>query len=377
MAERGELRLPHVKILYRYIAREYIFAFIALLGLCILLMGLNVFFAEFDEIVENRPATMDVARYITYSLPGEIIELMPLIALLAVLFGIGILSKNHEVLAMHACGVSYTILGLPVLFCAVVLSILAFFFAETVLPYCEKERAIVDARIKNKELEEVEKNQYEPTREWIYLTDGFNRRTMTMERPTIINMGKAGDRISWKLSAREGKLVTKGETEDIWRFKDAITWRYAADGRPIGSAKVSPTRVAKLSKHLDKILGPQEDPSQMGFIDLRAHIKILKDTGENTSQYQTDLQKKLAFPFSTLILTLIGYTIAVRAHVRPMVVGFSYGLAAGILYYLMDALFSNFGHKGFIPPVMAGWIPNLAFLGFAIYRIRYMNQVRD
>lgn len=369
--------MPGVKILYRYIAREYVFAFIAILGVCVLIMGLNLFFDKFDDIVDNNPSNADVISYILYSLPGELLELTPQMALLAVLFGIGMLSKNNEVLAMHACGVSYTRLGFPVLICALVVSLSTFGFTETWLPRLVQMRDAVDARIKQTDVDTTEKPQYQPTREWVYLVDAFNARKMRMIHPTIFYMGKDGNRVVWKMTAREGMLVETGETDDLWHFTDTFTWQMSKNGQLIGDAKAAKSRRVRLKKHLDKLLGPEKDPDQMSFGELKSHIGILRDNGEHTGKLETDLQKKIAFPISTLILTLIGYTIAVRAHVRPMVVGFSYGLAAGISYWVLDGVISNLGHKGVLAPMVAAWLPNFAFLGFALYRVRYMNQVRD
>ena len=142
-----------IKILYRYIGREYVLAFAAVMGLCALLIGLNIYFEKFDDIAKNSPPFSDVASYVLYGLPIEMLNLMPQIALLAVLFGIGILSKNNEVLAMHACGVSYTRLGFPVMFCAALVSIGSMVLSETVVPVCAMRQAASDLRIKKKKPE--------------------------------------------------------------------------------------------------------------------------------------------------------------------------------------------------------------------------------
>ncbi len=368
--------LLRIKILYRYIGREYVVAFAAVLGLCSLLIGLNIYFEKFDDIAAYSPPLRDVIAYVLYGLPVEVLNLMPQIALLAVLFGIGILSKNNEVLAMHACGVSYTRLGFPVMVCAALVSLGSLLLSETVVPECAMRQASADLRIKKKQ-PDTEKRQYEPTGEWVYLTDLFDVKRRTMTRPTIYRMTDDGQRIVWKISADSARLVKFGKSDDTWRFENATTWNYTKEGNPASSAVIKPVKDVHLPKKLDRLLGPEKKPEQMNFSELLEHIRVLQENGENAFKYTTDLQKKLAFPFSTFILTLIGYTIAVRAHVRPLVVGFSYGLAAGIIYYLIDAVFSKFGHEGVMNNMVAAWTPNVAFLLFALYRLQYVNQVRD
>ena len=198
-----------------------------------------------------------------------------------------------------------------------------------------------------------------------------------MIRPAIYHMSPDGQKVLWKMSAESGRLVKYGKTEDMWRFDKVLTWQYGKAGNLGGGAVYRATKDILLKKHLDRLLGPEKKPEQMDFRELLEHIRVLQENGENAFKYTTDLQKKIAFPFSTFILTLIGYTIAVRAHVRPLVVGFSYGLAAGITYYLVDAIFSKFGHEGVMNNIVAAWAPNIAFLAFAMYRFRYVNQVRN
>ncbi len=60
-----------------------------------------------------------------------------------------------------------------------------------------------------------------------------------------------------------------------------------------------------------------------------------------------------------------------------MVAGFGYGLAAAIGYYVCDAIFIYLGTDGILPPIMAGWGPNVLFLCLAAYRMRYVNLVKD
>jgi len=370
-----------VSILDRYLTREYVWTFLAILGVCVTVLLLHVFFGTFDDIARYHPAVRVVALYFFFRMPGETVELIPMLSILAVLFSVGLLSKNFEVLAMHACGISYTRLCAPVAVCGVVLSMAVLYGSELILPYCEQKERVYLGRLRNKELVGHETDQFKPeTHGMVYYTEYYDNHTNTMAFPVVFEMSPKGGWPVRRIQATQARLVESREDQDhdLWQFDNAVVWEYdPKTGEPASQPLVHETLVKEMPKHLEDLLGQRKKPSEMNIRELAGLIDVLQSSGENTRIYSYDLQHKLAFPFSTLILMLIGYTISVRAHVRPMVVGIAYGLTAGIAYYVLDALCKKLGYNSVVPSWAAGWFPNFAFFLVVAYRMRYVNQVRD
>ncbi len=376
----------HTTLIDRYMAREYIFAFVSIVGICVVVIMLHSFFSAFEDISENSPPFDLVALYFLFRIPGKVVIAIPIISILTVLFSIGIMSKNHEVLAMHACGVSYFRLAMPVAIAGALLSAGVFWADERLLPYCAQQELHYGALIAGEEPFKPESDVFKPeSLNWIYHAESFDDVTQTVIFPTVFEMDPDKNLPKTKLAATQGRLVHEaGENEefDLWEFEEVKVWTYTAHPT-IKDLTVYPVRESfeklekRLPKDLDRRLARKKQPGEMNARELAELIQLSKAGGESVQKYSTDFHHKIAFPLSCLLLTLIGYTISVRAHVRPLVTGFGYGLAAAVGYYVCDAAFIYFGTDGILPPAVAGWSPSVLFLLLVIYRLRYINQVRD
>ena len=73
------------------------------------------------------------------------------------------------------------------------------------------------------------------------------------------------------------------------------------------------------------------------------------------------LHRKIAFPFVTLVMTLIGVPFAVTTGRRGALYGVGVGIVLALVYWTMISVFAAFGAGGAMPPALAAWAPNLIF----------------
>ena len=122
-AERGGRRwaiLP--QIIDTYVLNTFLFYFGLLLLTCVLLTEVFTFFELLGDIVKNHIAMTRVLTYLYFLIPKFIYDFTPVSVLVAVLVTFGVLSKNNEVTAFKACGVSLYRLVAPVIVASGVLS---------------------------------------------------------------------------------------------------------------------------------------------------------------------------------------------------------------------------------------------------------------
>ena len=79
------------------------------------------------------------------------------------------------------------------------------------------------------------------------------------------------------------------------------------------------------------------------------------------------LHRKIAFPFVTLVMTLIGVPFAVTTGRRGALYGVGVGIVLALVYWTMISVFAAFGAGGAMPPLLAAWAPNLLFGAGAVY----------
>jgi lipopolysaccharide export LptBFGC system permease protein LptF len=78
-------------------------------------------------------------------------------------------------------------------------------------------------------------------------------------------------------------------------------------------------------------------------------------------------QRKLAYPFVTLIMTLIAIPFAVTMGRSGTMAGIAAGIGLAIAYWGANTLSAALGAGGALAPAIAAWAPNLIFGAGAIY----------
>jgi lipopolysaccharide export LptBFGC system permease protein LptF len=94
---------------------------------------------------------------------------------------------------------------------------------------------------------------------------------------------------------------------------------------------------------------------------------VLRASGFRVVPYMVQLQRKVAFPFITLIMTLLAVPFAVTTGRRGALYGIGIGIVLAITYWTMQSVFAAVGAGGVISPVLAAWAPNILFGAAAVY----------
>jgi len=105
----------------------------------------------------------------------------------------------------------------------------------------------------------------------------------------------------------------------------------------------------------------------MTFGQLRGYINELRASGYNVLDHEVGLYRKIAFPFVTLVMTLIAVPFAVSTGRRGAMYGVGVGIVLALVYWTMISVFAAFGAGGLMSPMLAAWAPNLLFGAGAAY----------
>ena len=109
------------------------------------------------------------------------------------------------------------------------------------------------------------------------------------------------------------------------------------------------------------------EPQYMSYSQLRDYINQLKTSGFDVIDQQVALERKVSFPFVTLIMTLIAVPFAVTTGRRGAMYGVGVGIVLAISYWIAFSVFAALGAGGAMTPLMAAWAPNLLFGAGAAY----------
>ncbi|MDR1989038.1 MAG: LptF/LptG family permease, partial [Acidobacteriaceae bacterium] len=107
----------------------------------------------------------------------------------------------------------------------------------------------------------------------------------------------------------------------------------------------------------------------MTYQQLNDYISRLGSSGANVIPQMVALQRKIAFPFVTVIMTMLAVPFAVSTGRRGAMYGVGIGIVLAIVYWVMMSLSGALGAGGVLPPLLAAWTPNILFGAAAAYMV--------
>jgi lipopolysaccharide export LptBFGC system permease protein LptF len=105
----------------------------------------------------------------------------------------------------------------------------------------------------------------------------------------------------------------------------------------------------------------------MSYSQLRGFIERLRTGGLDITEQQVALERKISFPFVTLVMTLLAVPFGVTTGRRGALYGIGLGIVLALSYWFIMSVFVAIGKAGLLPPALAAWTPNIIVSAAAIY----------
>jgi lipopolysaccharide export LptBFGC system permease protein LptF len=107
----------------------------------------------------------------------------------------------------------------------------------------------------------------------------------------------------------------------------------------------------------------------MTYGQLSDYIDRLNASGANVVPQRVALARKIAFPFVTVIMTILAVPFAVSTGRHGAMYGVGIGIALAITYIVALSISGALGAGGALPPLLAAWAPNILFGAAAVYMV--------
>jgi len=151
---------------------------------------------------------------------------------------------------------------------------------------------------------------------------------------------------------------------DVWEINRG--WTRHFESKEV--VKIDTFDSARRALESADYFGAEEpNPRFMGYRQLRQYTDILREGGFDVLSQDVELARKLAFPFVTLIMTLLAVPFAATIGRSGAMGGIAVGIALAISYWALISLFAAMGKGGALPPMLAAWAPNMLFGAGAVY----------
>lgn len=361
-----------MRILDRHLLRSFLWPLAATLFVFVLLFIVIDAFNDLDEMLRSAVSPGVVAAYYAYFLPSILVQVLPVAVLVAVLIGFGGLNRHNEISAMRAGGVSSAQILAPLLFVGSLLSFSTLLVNELIVPRTSVMAAAIKQGL-------IERGKHEPG-----AARAIKNVTLATKNGRIIfareyRVGAATlhdvvvlDEDPTKL-LRTKTIAKRAVYEDgRWIFNDAMSYRLNRRGGMIGEPEFKSEVELPLEAVPDDFLREGSQIEFMSAKNLHEYITRFKGTGKNFVRRLTvDFHYKIAFPFVTLVVMLIGAPLALRTRRGSAMLGIGMSLGVVLLYYGVHSICLALGKGGVLPPVFSAWFSNALFAGAGIYLIRH------
>jgi LPS export ABC transporter permease LptG/LPS export ABC transporter permease LptF len=354
------------QIVDAYILSQLLLYFVLLLASFIFLTEVFTFFDLTNDMIHNHIPLATMFRYLFFLTPELIYRTLPVSVLVAVLVTFGVLSKQNEVIAFKACGVSLYRLALPVFICGTALSTGLFAFDHYYVPGANRKQESLRAVIKGKPTQ----TYLAPERKWImgqgsriYYYRYFDPSQLVMAEVSVFELDPNTFRMVRQVSAERARWSPEVKQ---WVFYNG--W---ASDFPSGGArtyeKFEVKNIQELTEPPDYFLKEQVQDKQMNFRELDAYIRDLKQSGFDTVNLQVQFYRKFSAPLFALIMALLAVPFAFMVGSRGAMAGVGVSIGIAIAYWGVSTVFEKMGGIGELDPAVAAWSPDVIFALAGLY----------
>jgi len=351
-----------LKKLDRYILKQFLGTFAFTL---ILILLISVVFDVSEKIDDfyRREAPLDaiISDYYVNFIIHYGLLFSALFTFIAVIVSTSKLANNTEIIAMLNCGLSLKRLLKPYFVGAAIIACVSFYLNNWVLPTTNQSRLDFEQEYIRSKKNERYKNihrQISPDH-YIYL-ESYNTKK------------QKGFRFSYEIF-KDDKLASKFKSDFItW---DTLEGKWLAENYNFRELETFGEKVERGSSTFkdfgfkpDELVYQKNSANLMTLPELHSFVKKEKIRGaENIHYYLLDLYQRYATSFTTFILTLIGFSVAIHKKRGGIGINLVYGFGLTTLFILFQKISITFTTNSDLSPLLAIMLPNILFGIFAYY----------
>jgi len=348
-----------MKILHRYLLSLFIKNLaLSLLAFTVLFLVID-FFDHIDNILPQDPPLLTVIAYFLFKIPQIVSYMLPVSMIISVLFTIGILSKNSEITAMRASGVTISYIARPLYITGLVGSLFAIVLNETTVPYAARrtrELYAIDILKKDSEGAYNQNNFWWRMGNSFYSAGLFDSRNNTLYDLSRFDISDTFE-VMRRLDAKRTHYLASNlgwsmhQVAEYHFLKSKTEVNFNPGNEPLAIESV-PTDFYDM----------QTDPATLSFAQLKRFIRDQASNGISTRAYIADLYEKLSSPFLVFLVVPLVLPFALKsARSGSLAWSFVAALIIGFSYYAVHSLSLALGRAEIWPPFLAAWMANIIF----------------
>lgn len=361
-----------LRIIDKYIIGKYVWSFIFIMMLFSLISVVFDLSERIEKFISKGLGFWEIcSKYYFNFIPWINSLLFPLYALITVIFFTSRMAGNTEIIPMFSAGISFQRILKPFLIAGSFFTIIHLLGNHILVPQSNKVLRDFDNKyIKPGNIKTRDRNVhlFVAPNVSAYLryyqsadSSGIDFQMEKFEGEKIVQIFKAKT-IKWKSEP----FVWTLKDYEIRNFEDSSESLLIKYGESIDSLiNLKPSDFVYVSNQKE----------MMTTLELNKFIDREKAKGSGiTKVYEVERHRRTADPFTTLILSFIGASIASRKVRGGMGLHLAAGVVIGVIFIFLSKMSLTFATTDILPSVLAIWIPNLVFLAIGAFLFKNAQQ---
>ncbi|MDR1792085.1 MAG: LptF/LptG family permease [Bacteroidales bacterium] len=360
------MQLPlKIKLLDWYIVRKFIGNFFGVLGLTVILIMVIDIAENIQEFLDQQIPVFDIifGYYFNY-IPYMLNLICPLFVFIAVIYFTSKLSRHSEIIAMLNGGMSFYRLMLPYIVSAVFIGLFSFYLTNFLIPHTQKNLMMFKERYFSRQVHSKDVDTHlkiaPNTYVYVHYWDNVNQLGYNFWYEAM-----SDDGMKFKLSS---KTIVWDTVSKNWQLLDYVKrYIYGKNERIEYGEKMD----TSLAIDVSDFIYVKEDWTMMNYIEIRKFIKQEREKGSlAVNTYEFEKHRRIAFPFATVILTIVGLCVSSRKSRQGTGLHILLGLVITFSFVMLMQISQVFAtHAGF-SPFWAAWTPCFIFAPLSILLIK-------
>ena len=336
------------------------------INILMMMLGLLAMFSFFDLIQEldslgqGNYGISQMLVFVLLSIPGHIYDVVPVAVLVGMMYSLGTLARNSELVVMRVSGLSLFNIGWILVKVGLLFTVLTFFVGELITPISEK----MAQRLRVKATDSVIAQDF---RSGLWVKDGksFVNVETVLPDASLLNVHIYEFDENFKL--RSISVAKKGEYEDErWALSEVTQTKFNTF-KKIEQNNIQTQLFNKAN--WKSLIRPEllnvllVAPEKMSVWNLYSFIQHLQSNKQKTTRYDVALWSKMIYPLACMVMVILALPFGfIQQRSGGTSAKLFIGVMLGVAYQILNRVFIHLGVLNDWPPLMSAITPTIIFL---------------
>lgn len=344
----------------RYTLRSFLSCFVICFGALFIVLFLEDIQDNLSDFQESDQMMFLLGKHYLIKIPALLVFILPYSLMLALLWSLGKMSKNQEIVSIIQTGRSVPRIVAPLVGFGCIAAFMCMIFNYHWAPYAESQEENILAEAKGDAQSEAKHVAYQSSDD--------RRQWYIGAFPAETEHGKPLQSVSISVMNEDHKLTHRILSESAswsiddrkWTLKTPVTFDFS--GPEIRATKHTKDLVYEWPETPFQIINPGLKPPFLGVPGLTSWLANHRDHPlSDRRSYVTHWHYRFAQPFICLITILLAAPLGIVFSRRGVSGGVAVAifLCAGMIF--CSTVFPTLGESGHLPPLVAAWATNILF----------------